>query len=164
VNAGGKGCDDGFCADLAPSSAAGYSNLCRQVPLQSGFPTAYAQTDACNQATGASSVWSNYRLVSTQWFTQFGSTPTCQNAASAVAPPANLAGYAPQVTMSDGTTKFPYLGNTSMESYERSVCLGCHQQATVGSAKISTDLMYFLQLEVPNAPVNLPPSFRKGAK
>jgi len=62
--------------------------------------------------------------------------------------------------MNDGTTKFPYLANTSMESYERSVCMGCHQQAltinTSGTSTttVSTDLMYFLQLEVPAAPVN----------
>lgn len=161
-NPSGKTCDEGFCADLAPNSTAGYSQLCRQVPLSKNYPTAYAQSQACNQATGSASAWSNYALISTQWFTAFGANPTCQNAATTVTPnQATIrAEYAPQVTMSDGKTTFPYLANTSMESYERSVCMGCHQQATAGGSGVSTDLMYFLQLEVPAAPVNQPPSFR----
>jgi hypothetical protein len=149
-------CDKGFCADQAPNPVAGYSNLCRQVPLAANYKTAYAQTQACNAATGASSVWSNYSLISTQWFTGF-TAPACQNAAATVEPhvAANRANYAPQVTMSDGKTTFPYLANTSMESYERSVCMGCHQKAaTAGTTKVSTDFMYFLQLEVPAAPIN----------
>jgi hypothetical protein len=150
-------CDGGFCADQPPNPVSGYSSLCRQVPLPV-YQTAYAQTQACNGATGASSVWSNYSLISTQWFTAFGAAPTCQNASAAVNPQQNRAGYAPQVTMADGKTAFPYLANTSMESYERSVCMGCHQQALTAVAKggtgVSTDFMYFLQLEVPCAPVN----------
>ena len=150
-------CDKSFCADQPPNSIAGYSNLCRQVPLAANYKTAYAQTQACNGATGAASVWSNYALISTQWFTAFGNSRTCQNAASVVDPqqPANRAGYAPQVTMSDGKTTFPYLANTSMESYERSVCMGCHAKAAVtGGTAVSTDFMYFLKLEVPAAPFN----------
>jgi hypothetical protein len=150
-------CAGGFCADLPPNPVSGYSSLCRQVPL-ANYQTAYAQTQACNGATGASSVWSNYSLISTQWFTAFGAAPACQNAAVAVNPQQNRAGYAPQVTMADGKTGFPYLANTSMESYERSVCMGCHQQALTAVAKggnsVSTDFMYFLQLEVPCAPIN----------
>ena len=149
-------CDSSFCADQPPNPVAGYSNLCRQVPLAANYPTAYAQTQACNTATGAASVWSNYALISTQWFTGF-TTPSCQNAASTVDPQSgtNRAKYAPQVTMSDGKTTFPFLANTTMESYERSVCLGCHQKAaTLGTTAVSTDFMYFLQLEVPAAPVN----------
>jgi hypothetical protein len=57
--------------------------------------------------------------------------------------------------MSDGSSLAPYLANTTMESYERSVCMGCHQGAAVPAGnKVSTDLMYFLQLEVPAAPIN----------
>lgn len=149
-----------FYADKPPSSNAGTSRLCRQAPLSSSYASAYAQSQACNAATGAKSVWSNYVLVSTQWFTNFPSGTQCQNSASLLTPSDSTirAGYAPQVTMSDGTSKFPYLANTSMESYERSVCMGCHQQAltvnTTGGQQVSTDLMYFLQLEVPAAPVN----------
>jgi hypothetical protein len=149
-------CDDGFCADLQPNAAAGYSRLCRQVPLQANYPTAYAQTQACNTAT-KSGVWSNYSLVSTQWFTTFSSAQksTCQNVATTVSPLTNSQSFAPQVKMSDGKTFIPYLANTALESYERSVCLGCHQGAAVTKGgTISTDLMYFLQLEVPAAPIN----------
>lgn len=161
TNQGSNVCDEGFCADLAPNSNAGYSNLCRQVPLSQNYKTAYTQSQACQQALGSQSVWSNYSLISTQWFTAFGPNPTCQNVAALVDPQSQSIrdGYAPQVLMSDGKTLFPYLANTTMESYERSVCMGCHQQATIGGGNSqSTDLMYFLQLEVPAAPVNLPPS------
>jgi len=159
---GNGGSSTTFYANQPPNPTAGYSHLCRQVPLSSGYPTAYSQSQACNTATGAKSVWSNYVLISTQWFTQFPAGTSCQNSASLLTPSnATIrAGYAPQVTMNDGTTKFPYLANTSMESYERSVCMGCHQQAltinTSGTSTttVSTDLMYFLQLEVPAAPVN----------
>lgn len=161
TNQGTNTCDDGFCADLAPNPTAGYSNLCRQVPLAK-YASALAQSQACSQALGAKSVWSNYSLISTQWFTNFGSQPTCVNAAPAVNPQTAgvLGNYAPQVLMSDNQTTFPYLANTSMESYERSVCMGCHQQATAGGSGVSTDLMYFIQLEVPAAPVNQPPSLQ----
>ncbi|MBZ5617395.1 MAG: hypothetical protein LAQ69_01490 [Acidobacteriia bacterium] len=151
-----------FYANQPPNSTAGYSHLCRQVPLSTGYPSAYAQSMACNTATGAKSVWSNYVLVSTQWFTQFPSGTSCQNSASLLTPgqPTVRAGYAPQVTMSDGKTTFPFLANTTMESYERAVCMGCHQQALTTNTSapsatgVSSDLMYFLQLEVPAAPVN----------
>jgi len=147
-------CDDSWCADLPPNPVGGYSRLCRQVPLQANYKTAYAQTQACNAATGKSSVWSNYALISTMWFTAFPSA-TCQNAATIVAPTSSHTSYAPQVTLSDGTSLAPYMANTTMESYERSVCMGCHQGAIVKKGStISTDLMYFMQLEVPAAPIN----------
>lgn len=44
----------------------------------------------------------------------------------------------------------PYLANTSMESYGRSNCIGCHKAATImmdPSTSLSTDMMYWLQLE-----------------
>ena len=174
---GGASCDDNWCADLPPNPTAGYSRLCRQVPLQANYPTAYAQTQACNAATGKSSVWSNYALISTQWFTAFPTPPpACGNQAATVNPntPSNPAtdhgaAYAPQVTLAPASgsvsPKAPYLANTTMESYERSVCMGCHQGAKVADGnKVSTDLMYFLQLEVPHAPINagLTSPLRKG--
>jgi hypothetical protein len=156
---GTSACDKSYCADQAPNPVGGYSRLCRQLALQANYPQAYDQTQACNQATGSSSVWSNYALISTQWFTGFSSSQksTCANDASTVAPPGAIDEYAPQVTLksSDGTRTVPYLANTSMESYERSNCMGCHTNALVNkNSKISTDLMYFMMLEVPAAPVN----------
>ncbi len=156
---GTTACNNSYCVDQAPNQTGGYSRLCRQLALQANYPTAYAQTQACNQATGASSVWSNYALISTQWFTAFSSTQkkTCANDVTIVALPGAVNEYAPQVTLtsSEGTRVVPYLANTSMESYERANCMGCHTNALVskGSA-VSTDLMYFMMLEVPAAPVN----------
>lgn len=160
---GTAACTNSYCVDQAPNPAGGYSRLCRQLALKANYPTAYAQTQACNQALG-SSVWSNYVLISTQWFTGFSSTQkkTCANDVTTVALPGAVGEYAPQVTLtsSDGTRVVPYLANTSMESYERSNCMGCHTNAIVktNANNISTDLMYFMMLEVPAAPVNQAPS------
>lgn len=154
-------CDDNYCADEAPNSQGGYSRLCRQLALEANYPTAYSQTQACNQATGSSSVWSNYVLISTQWFTAFTSDQktNCQNEATTVSPNGKtIADYAPQVTLTASGSSpqtVPYLANSSMESYERSNCMGCHTNALVNkNSNISTDLMYFMMLEVPAAPVN----------
>lgn len=155
---GTTACDESWCVDQPPNQTGGYSRLCRQLALKTFYPTAYSQTQACNQATG-SSVWSNYALISTQWFTAFSSSQkaTCANYATTVAPGTSSGQYAPQVTLtSDGQSQtVPYLANSSMESYERSNCMGCHSNALVKKGgSISTDLMYFLMLEVPAAPVN----------
>lgn len=157
---GTAACDDSYCVDQAPNSTGGYSRLCRQLALQANYPTAYSQTKACNQATG-SSVWSNYVLISTQWFTGFSSSQkkNCANVVSTVTLPGAVGQYAPPVTLTDGgppNRVVPYMANTSMESYERSNCMGCHTNALVKANpnQPSTDLMYFLMLEVPAAPVN----------
>ena len=48
-------------------------------------------------------------------------------------------------------TMRPWLGNTSMESYERSNCSGCHgiglATANRDPIRVSTDFMYFVQFE-----------------
>lgn len=155
---GTSACDDSFCVDQPPNPMGGYSRLCRQLALQANYPTAYSQTQACNQAAG-SGVWSNYVLVSTQWFTGFSSSQrsTCANLSATVNPFNSSDQYAPQVTLKSGsaTQTVPYLANSSMESYERSNCMGCHSNALVNkSSSVSTDLMYFMMLEVPAAPVN----------
>ena len=45
------------------------------------------------------------------------------------------------------------MANTSMESYERSNCMGCHSKSTVKETGVvtedGTDFVYFLGLEVP---------------
>lgn len=159
---GTTSCDDSWCVDQAPNSTGGYSRLCRQLALQANYPSAYAQSESCASALG-SSVWSNYVLISTQWFTGFTADQkkTCANYATTVAPFSASDQYAPQVKLvsSDGTRTVPYLANTSMESYERSNCMGCHTNALVNkNGSVSTDLMYFMMLEVPAAPVNQAPS------
>ena len=64
---------------------------------------------------------------------------------------------APQVaigTTTDATATKPYLANSSMESYERAACTGCHTKGSfknTANATINTDMMYWLMLEVPAA-------------
>ncbi len=55
----------------------------------------------------------------------------------------------------------PVLGNTAMESYDRSNCIGCHAKGSFANdtgATLSTDMMYFLQLQV-SAPAASRPAF-----
>lgn len=171
---GTSACDDSWCVDLAPTSSGGYSQLCRQVPLEtsdSAYSSAAQQSAACNQATG-SSVWSNYTLISTQWFTSLDSSTSCANAASTVSPNSKaIKTYAPQVTLTGSVPSaqnpVPYLANTSMESYERANCMGCHSKAVINAqdnTSPNTDMMYFIMLEVPAAPVNSPSSTATVAK
>ena len=51
----------------------------------------------------------------------------------------------------DGKEK-PFLANTTMESYERSNCMGCHAKSKAGGSSeggdYSTDFMYWLKYEV----------------
>jgi hypothetical protein len=139
--------DTGWCLDLPPAAEQGKSKLCRQVSVAEHFPTAHALNQACAAALGRSSVWSNYQLISTQWLNQASSL--CQssgpmgNLRTDIMPQINLAatGAEPQMR--------PYLGNTSMESYGRSNCTGCHKAAAVkpDETSYSTDMMYWLQLE-----------------
>lgn len=63
----------------------------------------------------------------------------------------------------DDEKQRPFLGNTSMESYERSNCTGCHSKGYAtpffllsdpthqDTLTIVNDLMYWLILEVPAA-------------
>lgn len=144
-----------WCVDQPALDSAGLSKLCRQVPLSH-----YDQT--MNQACGSAlegSLWGNYELISTQWVAQALSHNTCQNVALQIYPdPKHSISQAlirPQVALSDGTTR-PWLANTSMESYERSNCLGCHSKTTVKeqNPNLSTDFIYFLGVEVPAAADN----------
>lgn len=151
---------------------------------EANYPAANAQNAACvaaieNAAGGSgSSPWSHYQLISSQW--EANSYDTCQNAAAVIAStpngPVNQSVLREQVVLSvnAGTnTTRPILGNTSMESYDRANCLGCHARsylngrcsddasqacstnADCGTGTcnvISTDLMYFLKLEVSEPP------------
>lgn len=139
----------GWCLDLPPAAEQGKSKLCRQVPLRVGYPDAYAQNQACSAALGPQSVWSNYQLISTQWINQ--GSMTCQNGVAA--PGRSRDALFPQVfLLADGAEPQlrPYLGNSTMESYGRPNCIGCHIRASIKNAAnngLSTDLMYWLQLE-----------------
>lgn len=138
----------GFCLDLPPAATAGMSKLCRQVPI-SGYPEAGTWNSACQEALGSESVWSNYELISSQWATSdIGAG--CRNVARMIAA-RNLSKNVQRELLRPHVNDAPLLANTSMESYERSNCLGCHAKAqfTGSDGKTySTDLIYFLHLEV----------------
>lgn len=139
----------GWCLDLPPAAERGKSKLCRQVPLRVGYPTAHALNQACAAQLGPRSVWSNYQLISTQWINQ--GSRSCQNGVAA--PGRSRDTIFPQVfLLASGKEPQlrPYLANSSMESYGRSNCIGCHVQGSIknaADATLSTDLMYWLQLE-----------------
>lgn len=137
----------GWCLDLPPAAERGVAKLCRQVPVAEHYPTADALNQACAAALGNRSVWSNYQLISTQWLNQ--GFASCQSSGP-------LGGLRPdlypQIDLAPAGAEpqpRPYLANTSMESYGRSNCTGCHKAAAVvpSSDSISTDMMYWLQLE-----------------
>jgi len=143
-----EGKDTPWCLDLGPAADAGITKACRQFPIEDNYPSAHAWNEACADALGSRSVWSNYQLVSTQWFV--GESVRCETGSTN---PARTM-LQPQVDVSatadmDATTR-PFLGNTSMEAYVRSNCTGCHSAATISgeSDSPSTDLMYWLSLEV----------------
>lgn len=153
--------DTPWCLNQPPAATGGISKLCRQLAVATYYPTAYAQNQACAAALGSSSVWSNYQLISTQWLTTTGPPATCGNISAQVYSGGTVTGKAninPQITSSGSTAKAPFLANSSMESYERSSCMSCHSKTAVnlnsnpGPTNVSTDFVYFLGVEVPNAP------------
>lgn len=167
-----------WCLDLPPAQASGMSRLCRQVAPGDYYPGAKSWDDtppnkAC-QPKGT--VWANYQLISTQWNnTDLGQSGTCPNVQdqlwrdvpdktwpvvdhTLIEP--RLAGFLGK----EGKVR-SLLANTSMESYERSNCMGCHTKTTIeesmdgatahlpnsayGPKSPGTDFMYFLGLQVP---------------
>jgi hypothetical protein len=153
--------DPGWCPDEPPAAEAGTSMLCRQVPVTADGPyaAAWVQNEACASAlTG--SVWSNYEVISTQWFTGTTTPATaCGDISATVIDQKDE--IAPLVTIDGGDLK-PFLGNTSMESYERSNCMGCHSKATTAppsgpngecgkAGHYCSDFGYWLGIEVPAA-------------
>jgi hypothetical protein len=155
----------GWCPNEAPAEQAGLSKLCRQVPVTADGPyaAAYHQNAGCQAAlAGAGSVWANYEVISTQWFT--GTLPaatSCGNVSATVVDDKDA--IAPLVTLAGQTEPSkPFLGNSSMESYERSNCMGCHSKATTAApsgpsgecgkaGNYCSDFSYWLGIEVPNA-------------
>lgn len=136
--------DVSWCLDRPPAAQQGISKLCRQVPVARNHPTAGFLNAVCGTLVGRRSVWSNYQLISTQWFNQ--ASDQCQTLDGA-----DRTLIEPQVNIgSTQASTRPYLGNTSMESYSRADCMGCHANAAVDgkSGAPSTDQMYWLQLEV----------------
>ncbi len=176
-----------WCLDQGPYPTYGTSMLCRQVePAGYGYSgSTFAETEpnvACRPSSG---VWSNYDLISTQWAQTGGGSPIPDNCSEnvqgimvgydvsgntrlrypdkIVPATANIVGEADPLATPPGTTSSPrsYLANTSMESYERSNCMGCHAKSTINESgqlgangSNGTDFVYFLGLEVPGYNAN----------
>lgn len=166
-----------WCLDFVPAAVKGFSRVCRQVPVSEdetigGCISAARWNKDCHDAIAAAgngnSVWANYELISTQWMKKdFAEDPAareCQNVSRDVFQFSNGTGSValkseiePKPQWAGGNQ--PVLGNTSMESYERSNCLGCHLKSTTGIGGVdtiynnhaSTDFMYWVKLEVPQS-------------
>jgi hypothetical protein len=144
---------NGFCLDEPPAANGGISKLCRQVPI-ADYPEAAVWNSACQTALGPSSVWSNYSLISSQWGTS-GIPAGCSNVAAMISGSQFQGGVTdslidPKITTADSQMK-SLLANTSMESYDRSNCIGCHSKANFNNSAgtpLSTDFMYWLELQV----------------
>jgi len=157
----------GYCLDEPPATIEGISTLCRQVPIAS-YPEAAAWNSACQAAIGPASVWSNYSLISSQWGTS--QIPAgCSNVAALISGNAFSGGVNDSLILPKvlaGTQMKSLLANTSMESYDRSNCIGCHSKAHITNSAgnpLSTDFMYFLQLQV-SAPAVTRPAFASGGQ
>jgi hypothetical protein len=140
--------DVAWCLDLPPADEAGMTRACRQVPVAENYPTAHFWNNVCTRRLGGQSVWGNYQLISTQWF-DAASPGECVSGSTI---PATRTVIRPQVDITgDGQSTRPYLANTTMETYVRANCMACHNNAEVETAdpKQGTDMMYFLELEVP---------------
>ncbi len=150
----------GWCVNSPPNDSAGYSTLCTQVPVEANYPDAFAQNNACVAALGADSVWSSYRLISTQWNTSDTDPTECQTVADvsreSQRPQVNVKADVPDGMGTMMVDTRPWLGNTSMESYERSNCNACHSKSQLKLTNVdddtmleaSTDFIYFLGVEV----------------
>lgn len=142
----------GWCLDEPPAAVKGKSQLCRQVPVEANYPSAYAWNNTYEELLGESSVWSSYQLVSTQWY-EFPTAPVgCANAAPEFADSKTSRPLQrPQVDVEfpGGDTR-PLLGNNSMESYERSNCNACHGKSTIkqqsGTIR-NMDFVYWIPVE-----------------
>lgn len=146
--------DPGWCLDLPPAPEAGLSYLCRQVSVAEYYPEAYAWNEGCQAALGDRSVWSRYGLIATQHVSaNVGDPIECLNVQEAFGAAGSREIQRPQVPIEaqpggagSEVGSRPWLGNTSMESYERSNCLGCHSKARF-SRSVNSDFMYWLTIE-----------------
>ncbi len=146
-----------WCLDQPPAATSGYSRLCRQIPPDGYYSGAasWDETPPNAACQPQDSVWGNYQLITTQWATGLTGT-SCSNVQAQVFNGQNVITGVIQpkspVTGTDGQQR-PYLGNSSMESYERPDCMGCHSKSTIDETDASTpgtDFIYFLGLEVPD--------------
>jgi hypothetical protein len=173
-----------ICSDDSGCSGGG---VCRP-----NYPASTEWNQNCHEAIAqapgsGASVWKNYELIGAQWFTKELSTscpnvqtevypaelPSSRVAKALISPQVQLSGPWPEPMVASADSR-PVLGNTSMESYERANCMGCHSKVYLpgvcasdasqvcrvdldcGDAgrclQYSTDFMYWLNLEVANGP------------
>jgi len=181
------------CSNDVSTTCSSNSDCSDGGTCEESYPAAPEQNTACwraiTDAGDGSSVWLNYELISSQWVAE--EFTACENqAASVVTPPADTQTAPGPVTTEylreqvvlgfddeDEAVTRPLLGNTSMESYDRSNCLGCHAKSYMGSFcandpslqcseesdctsvggtctkySFSTDFVYSLKLEVAQQP------------
>lgn len=147
--------DEGWCLDLPPAADAGYSYLCRQAPVSANYPEANAWNNACQLAIGDASVWSQYDLIATQWLDIAEEPTECENNQAVFSSSSSREAQLPQIDVAadPGGTEVssrPWLGNSSMESYERSNCNACHAKTSITTTSgdtVNTDFMYWLTVE-----------------
>lgn len=147
--------DSGWCLDVPPTQL---SQLCRQIPVGDYYSGVSSWNDTPpNQACQpAATVWANYQLISTQWNDMDLNSAQCtQNVVTNGQFDSTNDGTAPTVPIGPNGGARPFLANTSMESYERANCMGCHSKSTIEEAanNESTDFVYFLGVEVPEGAV-----------
>ncbi|MEQ9501233.1 MAG: hypothetical protein RIT81_30475 [Deltaproteobacteria bacterium] len=155
----------GFCVDQPPAASAGLSRVCRQFPIDRCYPEAQAYNDACRASASVDAVWKNYELIATQWVSHDETYTACEpspNVHSTVPGSTEKvfpAKVKPQLTVPGSSTANPtgtrpFLGNTSMESYERSNCASCHAKGgnpPGAQGYKPTDMSWWLTVEVPQA-------------
>ena len=179
---------NGYCSNDVDTQCTVDSDCGTSASCMASYPAANDQNAACYTAitsapdANGQSPWTQYQLISAHW--QATSYSSCQNAAQFIAAtpdaqPINQGVIREQVvlaTNTDGTVtqKRPILGNTSMESYDRANCIGCHVRSYLNGVcsndssttcskdsdcsnggsctQYNTDLMYFLKLEVAQPP------------
>ena len=173
----------GWCLDQQPANTGGTSRLCRHTPvyipeisttpvaipnpLPDNYPQAAAWNQACVNELTADNLgpWQNYMLISGQWLTGAAlppqpdppAVPACVNVAGDVfdgnVKPNDIR---PLVASENGSMR-PFLSNMSMESYDKSNCIGCHAKAIAtndAATQFNTDFMYFLTIGVAEQDAN----------
>ncbi|MFT5137073.1 MAG: hypothetical protein ACI9LY_002874 [Arenicella sp.] len=139
--------DKAYCIDVDPNASGGYTHSCRQVA-----PSYYRGKAGESQSTLSND---NYMLISTQWYNQGtkGDVKTGDvNIASTVRNNKNRGSIKPASTKTATTPTLSVLGNSTMETYERSNCVGCHSSSVYkqsNGTQISTDFMFWMTVEVP---------------
>ena len=175
---------NGYCSTDVDVQCTVDSDCATGATCMAFYPAANDQNAACHAAIASApdangqSPWLQYQLISAHW--EANSYTSCQNAAQVIRPkpdsmPINQSALREQVVFATDTggnitEQRPILGNTSMESYDRANCIGCHVRSYLNGVcsndsstscstdsdcssgasctQYNTDLMYFLKLEV----------------